>query len=413
MQIVVISGPVLGIQTVFQSSPQVQVLTYVSLLRETQSRMNVCASIPPVMSASGPRLPLQNSPSSGKRSHLTSLPPPPRPTPSRTSSPPTPRRPRYTSALSQGRSRQWAVLSLRLPHSPMRTSPTPSPSPRLEVSTREHSKTPAPSHSTGLTAKWRTTSPSPEARLTTQQSAPPRRQREYSPSPPPQARPRRTLPSPPSPPALSSRPRPAAPSLPPLPVPTTSPAQDLLQHTHLRSPATPPRPSPNLMAGSHPLPPRRSATAPKREGSPFQAVQRPPAMHTLRGMWGLGAQRRFIRFLLPDKGARQALALEVCRLARATEELSSTSLGHRRQTSTFSLETPLRIEISTSTVRAATTFTLERMALPIISSLRAPPATSALGRRRRTANSPSGARTPQAAPTRSSSHPRLRRRSSR
>src|SRR3989338_10067188 len=100
------------------------------------------------------------------------------------------------------------------------------------------------------------------------------------------------------------------------------------------------------------------------------------------------AQRRFIRFLLPDKGAHQQLALEVCRLARATEELSSTSLGHRRQTSTFSLETPLRIEISTSTVRAATTFTLERMALPIISSLRAPPATWGLGRRRRTTSFP-------------------------
>src|SRR3990167_6245382 len=214
MQIVVISGPVLGIQTVFQSSPQVQVLTYVSLLRETQSRMNVCASIPPVMSASGPRLPLQNSPSSGKRSHLTSLPPPPRPTPSRTSSPPTPRRPRSTSAPSQGRSRQWAVLSLRLPHSPMRTSPTPSPSPRLEVSTREHSKTPVPSHSTGLPAKWRTNSPSLVERSTRQQSAPPRRQREYSPSPPPQARPRQTLPSPHSSPH-SSRPTPRAMSSPP------------------------------------------------------------------------------------------------------------------------------------------------------------------------------------------------------
>src|SRR3990167_5319277 len=203
MQIVVISGPVLGIQTVFQSSPQVQVLTYVSLLRETQSRMNVCASIPPVMSASGPRLPLQTSPSSGKRSHLTSLPPPPRPTPSRTSSPPTPRRPRSTSAPSQGRSRQWAVLSLRLPHSPMHTSPMPSPSPRLEVSTREHSKTPAPSHSTGLTAKWRTTSPSP-----------------------------------PSPPARSSRPPQAAPSLLPSQVPTTSLAQDSLRPSPLLPPPT-------------------------------------------------------------------------------------------------------------------------------------------------------------------------------
>src|SRR3989344_1548069 len=218
MQIVVISGPVLGIQTVFQSSPQVQVLTYVSLLRETQSRMNVCASIPPVMSASAPPPHTPNSPSSGKQSHLTSLPPPPRPTPSRTSSPPTPRRPLYTSAPSQGRSRRWAVLSLRLPHSPMRTSPTPSPSPRLEVWTREHSKTPAPSHSTGLTAKWRTISPSLEARSTRQQSAPPRRQREYSPSPPPQARPRQTSPSPVSPTPsspptqteASSRPQPSA-----------------------------------------------------------------------------------------------------------------------------------------------------------------------------------------------------------
>src|SRR3989344_1705760 len=182
MQIVVISGPVLGIQTVFQSSPQVQVLTYVSLLRETQSRMNVCASIPPVMSASAPPPHTPSSPSSGKQSHLTSLPPPPRPTPSRTSSPPTPRRPLYTSAPSQGRSRRWAVLSLLLPHSPMRTSPT--------------------------------ISPSLEARSTRQQSAPPRRQREYSPSPPPQARPRRTLPSPHSSPH-SSRPTPRAMSSPP------------------------------------------------------------------------------------------------------------------------------------------------------------------------------------------------------
>src|SRR3989344_763756 len=120
----------------------------------------------------------------------------------------------------------------------MHTSPMPSPSPRLEVSTREHSKTPAPSHSTGLTAKWRTTSPSPEARLTTQRSAPPQRQREYSPSPPPQARPRQTSPSPPSPPARSSRPPQAAPSLLPSQVPTTSLAQDSLRPSPLLPPPT-------------------------------------------------------------------------------------------------------------------------------------------------------------------------------